>query len=230
MAIKILPRLYVEGTDDLSVISALMRRHSVDTDRGTQFLEIKDLKSVNQIIDAMPDAIKDATEKPVGFVVDIDMKVSHRWDAVASRLRGLGLRPPAKCPDDGYFGRMPDYPHEFGIWLMPDCKTDGLKLEHFVQSLIPNDHPLWPHAKTSTAEAAKIVDEANAAAGGLAWKRFSEADRIKAEVRSWLAWQSEPGVQLGAAINDHILGDESVEASAFLRWLKKLFDLSQLDV
>ena len=113
---------------------------------------------------------------------------------------------------------------------MPDCTTDGQKLEHLIKSLMPAQDPLFPHAKSSTAIAATLVDAANAAIGenNKKWKRFSDADRVKAEVRSWLAWQREPGVQLGAAINDHILGHDSPQALAFLRWLKQLFGLAKL--
>ena len=78
--------------------------------------------------------------------------------------------------------------------------------------------------------AATLVDAANATidVNNRKWKRFSDADRIKAEVRSWLAWQREPGVQLGAAINDHILGHDSPQALAFLRWLKQLYGFAEL--
>ena len=109
---------------------------------------------------------------------------------------------------------------------MPDCRSDGQMLEHLVQSLLPQDHPLWPHARASTATAATIVDEANATRGGKPWTRFSETVRIKAEIRTWLAWQSEPGVQLGAAINNEVLHHDSAQAMAFLGWMRRLFQFA----
>lgn len=77
---------------------------------------------------------------------------------------------------------------------MPDCKPDGCKLEHLIELLMPKDNPLWPYSKASTATAASIVDKSNLAIASpeLRWRRFSAGDCIKAEVRSWLAWQSEP--------------------------------------
>ena len=223
-----LPILYVEGKDDISVISALMRRHGIDTNRGQQHLQIKDMESVELLLENMPEAIKNATDRPIGFVVDIDIELTHRWAAVRERLHQIGIVADRDCPSDGFFGKLPGYPHGFGVWLMPDCTTDGQKLEHLIQSLMPAQDPLFPHAQSSTAMAATLVDAANAAIGenNRKWKRFSDADRVKAEVRSWLAWQREPGVQLGAAINDHILGHASPQALAFLRWLKQLYGLA----
>ena len=225
-----LPTLYVEGKDDISVISALLFRHGVDTDRGRQHLQIKDMESVELLLENMPEAIRNATDRPIGFVVDIDIELTHRWDAVRGRLREIGIVADRNCPPEGFFSKLPDYPHGFGIWLMPDCKTDGQMLEHLVQSLMPAQDPLWPHAQSSTETAATLVDAANATIGGHGrkWKRFSDTVRIKAEVRSWLAWQEEPGVQLGAAINDHILGHDSPQALAFLRWLGQLYGFAQL--
>ena len=229
---EILPILYVEGKDDIGVINALLHRHGVDTERGKRHLCIKDQESVEQLLSNMPDAIKVATENTVGFVLDIDVQVSKRWQAVQDRLRAIGLTMPDLCPGNGYVGRMPDYPKEFGIWLMPDCATDGQMLEHLIETLLPAGDPLWPHAKHSTAEAIALVDNANRsiADGERKWKRFGDQERIKAEVHSWLAWQREPGAPLGAAINDHILGHDSPQAMAFLRWIKRLFAIAGLTV
>lgn len=220
-----LPILYVEGKDDISVINALMCRHGIDTKRGAQYLQIKDMESVELLLENMPEAIRNATDRPIGFVVDIDIELTHRWDAVRGRLQQIGIAADPKCPPDGFFDKLPDYPHGFGVWLMPDCKTDGQMLEHLIQSLMPAQDPLWPHAQSSTQAAAMLIDTANATISGNSrkLKRFSDTLRIKAEVRSWLAWQSEPGVQLGAAINDHILGHDSPQALAFVGWLKQLY-------
>ena len=225
-----LPILYVEGKDDISVINALLLRHGMDTEEGKRYLSIKDLKSVDLVLANMTDAIQAATEHAVGFVVDIDIELTHRWDAVRGRLNQIGITTPITCPTGGFVDRMPGYPYRFGIWLMPDCKTDGQMLEHLVQTLIPTQHPLWPHAQSSTSAAAALIDTANGliSANSRKWERFSDVTRIKAEVRAWLAWQKEPGVQLGAAINDHILGHDSQEALSFLRWIKQLYGYSQL--
>ena len=222
-----LPVLYVEGKDDISVINALLSRHGIDTDQGRKVLKIKDLGNWSDVLDAMPDAIKASTGHPVGFVVDIDVNVTDRWNAVRNRLAQFNLSPPATCPPDGYFDKLPDFPHQFGVWLMPDCQTDNTKLENLIETLLPDNDPLWPHAKDSVTTAVTFVDDANALITDQTdhWDRFGDVDRVKAEVHTWLAWQREPGVPLGAAINDHILRHDSQEALNFLDWIKRLYGL-----
>ncbi len=225
-----LPILCVEGKDDISVINALLLRHGVDTNRGSQHLQIRDLDSAERVLDAMPDAIRASTDRPVGFVIDIDIQIADRWNAVKSKLSEAGIAPPASCPPTGFFGQLPTYPHRFGVWLMPDCATDNLKLEHLCRLLMQHDDPLWPHAQSSVNEAARLIDIANAAiaAEEHRWRRFRDVDRIKAEVHSWLAWQRVPGAPFGAAVNDRILGRDSPQALAFLRWLRDLYGFGQL--
>ncbi|HUY35055.1 MAG TPA: DUF3226 domain-containing protein [Pirellulales bacterium] len=117
-----LPTLYVEGKDDISVVNALLSRHGVDTGRGKRHLRIEDHDNVETLLLGMPVAVKAATDRPVGFVVDIDVEIKNRWDAVRGRLREAGVgSPPSACPATGYFGQFPDYAHRFGVWLMPDC-------------------------------------------------------------------------------------------------------------
>src|ERR1700693_3395792 len=123
-----LPTLYVEGVDDVSFVSALLSRHGVNTERGTKHLFIKSLTNVDAVIDSIPPAIKQATSRPIGFVVDIDIEITHRWAAVRARLSQIEISAPDRCPRNGFFGQLPDYPHQFGIWLMPDCENDGCKL------------------------------------------------------------------------------------------------------
>lgn len=208
-----LPRLYVEGKDDVSVVSGLLKRHNVDTDRGSRFLEIKSSDNVEQLLDVMPDAIRSATDRPVGFALDIDIPVGDRWRQVTARIGLLQPRLPKTCPSDGYIGQVEGYPHKFGIWLMPDCRSDGQKIEHLLRTLIPEGDQLWPYAIESTKKAAQIDS------------RFSSPDKIKAEIHTWLSWQKEPGMPLGAAINSRSFGANSPEALAFLRWLKLLYNL-----
>jgi hypothetical protein len=222
-----IPTLFVEGPDEISLINGLLKCHGVDTEQGKKYLKIQSQGGVDQLLDYLPEAVRANTALPVGFVVDIDVKILDRWQAVCHRLRQLEMEPPAQCSSMGYLGRYrDDYLHPFGVWLMPDCQTDDSKLEHLVQSLMPADNPLWPHAKKCVDQAATIIDEANRQERR--WERFRDVDRIKAEVRTWLAWQKTPGVQFGAAVNEHILRHDSPQALNFLRWLRDLYGFEQL--
>jgi hypothetical protein len=173
----------------------------------------------------MPDAIRAATDRPVGFVLDIDIELVNRWGAVSGRLKEIGISPPGSCPTTGFFGQLSNYPHRFGVWLMPDCVTDFLKIEHLCESLIASDNPIWPHAKASVTQAARLLDEANRQIDEPAkrWARFRDVDRIKSELHTWLSWQNNPGAPMGSAINTHALSHDSTQALAFLSWLNELY-------
>jgi hypothetical protein len=224
-----LPKLYVEGSDDVAVVSNLLRTHGIDTDRGSQHLLIHDCKNDQGVIDIIADTARANTAFAVGFVLDIDKEMSCRWDAIRAQLQHLEVEIPTSCPADGYRARLPGYPKEFGIWLMPDCVMERGKLEDLVGSLIPDGDPLWLHARNAVDAAIVAIDRANEQIGqGFAqWSRFSDGDRIKADVRTWLAWQREPGAPLGAAINYRILKNRSDIADKFLRWLGHLFGFPQ---
>ncbi len=231
MAIGDIPTLYVEGRSDIGVVNALLKRHGIDTLKGSQHLVIKSLENDEGILDNIPDVVRGSTDHPVGFVIDIDIEVVNRWAAIAGKLREINFVVPKTCPPTGFLGKLPSYRHRFGFWLMPDCVTDCAKIEHLIQSLMPANHPLWPHAQGAVAKAAEIIDQANATfVTAPPWKRFREVDRIKSEVHSWISWQTKPGVPLGAAIADHILGHDSPQAIAFLRWLKELYGFQQLNL
>jgi hypothetical protein len=219
---------FVEGVDDISTIAGLLNRHGHDTMQGQQHLYMRALGSLDELLDAIQDTIKAERTTPCGFVLDIDIEIKHRWQAVANRLRfdsdpttELEAVVDPVCPANGYIGKVKGYPYPFGVWLMPDCVSDRKKLEDLIATLIPADDPLKSHAQGSTDEAARLVDAANADAK--LWDRFSDPDKIKAQVRTWLAWQREPGAAFGAAINSHIMRHDSAEAMAFLDWLSRLY-------
>ncbi len=227
-----LPKLHVEGKDDVSVISNLLARHGIitKTDGAYAYLEILACGGEIGVLSILESAIKSSTDRPVGFVIDIDEDLRSRWQGIVERLQHLGVDAPSACPREGYIGKISDYPHGFGIWLMPDCQMDSGKLEDFVATLVPAGNPLWPFATECVDEAAVRTAAANTAVANqtpvsspASWECFREVDRGKAERRTWLAWQRPPGVQLGAAINNRVLNHDSEIALRFLDWLKRLY-------
>lgn len=211
-----IPLLYVEGKDDVSVINALLLRHGLDTEHGRKYLRIQSQDSVELLLQNMPDAIRNATDRPVGFVVDIDIPVVDRWTQVRARLSQAGLDAPKACPTEGYIAQLPNYSYPIGVWLMPDCTTDHQMMEHLLATLVPPGDALWSHAKSSVATARTLGS------------KFKDVHLIKAEIHTWIAWQESPGLALGAAVNAAFFRDDSVQAIAFLRWLKRLFGFTGL--
>lgn len=220
-----LPKLVVEGKNDQFAIIALLKRHDVIMDQPVRPLEIvipKDpitgAEGWQAVLEDLSERIRNTTDAPVGFVLDIDESFTDRWERVRRKLQTVGIEAPGSCPKEGYLGTLPDYPHPFGIWLMPDCSRDHGTLENLLQSLIPEDNRLWSHARESTEQARTLEAP------------FRVVDTLKAQLHCWLAWQKKPGLPYGDAINNGYLGSDSPEALAFLGWLKKLYRLEGLKV
>ncbi|HEX3658446.1 MAG TPA: DUF3226 domain-containing protein [Pirellulales bacterium] len=223
------PNLYVEGAADISVVSGLLLRHGLNTEKGKKFLCIKNTGNVKSVLEIIPEVIRASTSSPVGFIIDIDIQAKDRWSAVKAKLKQADIDAPDTCPASGYLGNMPGYPYHFGIWLMPDCITDHGKIEHLVSTLIPDGEPLWPHAISCVQQAITIVDNANRDSGATRqWERFRDVDRIKSEIYTWLSWQICPDTPLGGAITRKILGHDSAMAMCFLKWLAALYGFEGL--
>jgi hypothetical protein len=91
---------------------------------------------------------------------------------------------------------------------MPDNSSKGI-LEDFLRFLVPKGDVLLPYAEETVQ--------------GLPEKRFSENDRPKALIHTWLAWQGDPGRPFGQAITARFLQPDVKEAAVFVEWLKSLF-------
>jgi hypothetical protein len=217
---KQLPKLYVEGDDDIVVISALLDRHGCDTKRGKAFLSIEQKGSDTALVESMGENAKLSTALPIGFVLDIDIECEPRWHTVRNQLSRLPLELPDLCPPNGYIGTNAEYKQKVGVWLMPDCRSDGQKLENLLHSLIPQNDILWPKVVECTAEANRILRDEQTLR-----KAIADKDIIKAEVNTWLAWQEHPGESFGTAIRNKYFTHDSPQALAFLKWLKDLYDL-----
>jgi hypothetical protein len=218
-----IPKLVVEGDDDQWVIIGLLDKHGIDTRPAFRPIELavaKDsatgAKGIIPLLATMALQIELATDRPIGFVVDVDLSCTDRWAEVSKCLNATGIVPPPSCPPEGFIGRKPGRSVDCGVWMMPDCVLDHGKLEHLLKTLVPAGDPLWPLAESSTN---------NAKTNGAT---FRAIDLDKATMHCWLAWQGEPGVPFGRAVTSNYFGHDSAEAKAFLRWIKKLYGLTQL--
>src|ERR1039457_5616056 len=122
----------------------------------------------------------------LGVMVDADDSLLGRW----TRIRGQAISAFPNLPDD--------LPHEgliiantdgrrFGVWIMPDNRTDGM-LETFMQWLVPTEHEaLWRFVREATEQA-----QAHGAA-------YTPAHSDKAQIHALLAWMDPPGESLDAS-------------------------------
>lgn len=96
------------------------------------------------------------------------------------------------------------------MWLIPDNRRSG-SLEDVVIDLIPSADPVWAYAQEVSEEARRRG------------ARFAARHTPKASVRTWLAWQEQPGVPPGEAIKRTYLDPRVPAAFGFVGWFKRMF-------
>ena len=206
--------LLVEGGDDEHVLKHICGN------RGIPHLdEVKQLGGDRELLSTIPVQLKASNEEGdvVGVVMDADTNVSARWQSVRHRFLEAGY-PEVMVPDQpDPNGTVLESPigtllPRAGIWIMPDNTTTGI-LEDFLAFLVPQPDLLFTHAITSVDS---IPD-----------KRFSNLDKPKAVMHTWLAWQKEPGQPYGTAITSRFLDASLPQADLLVAWLKRLFFLPQ---
>lgn len=208
-----LSSLFVEGNDDLHTICHLLARHGIILDKTLGPVLIEQAGDAQCVLDNIPIAVRASTNRSVGFVIDANGSVKNRWKAIRGKLGEAGVEPPKVAPSDGFIGESATYKSTVGVWIMPDNTTSFGKLEHLVETLIPENDPLREHALNSTNAARKL---------GAA---FSKPDHVKAVLHCWLAWQEDPGRPFGTAIKAKFLGHDSPTALRFVEWFRRLFPM-----
>lgn len=196
--------LLVEGQDDKHVATNLLFAHHLDS----RFV-VKDKEGIDNLTTSLPIELRASELKRIGVVVDADSALGDRWATLRSILTKAGYASLPKSPlEAGTVIRQGGLP-TVGIWLMPNNHDAGM-LEDFVALLVPQDDPLLPRA-SAAVDAIPSND-----------RRFAELHRSKAVIHTWLAWQSEPGVRMGAAVTRKYLEPGAPTALAFVAWLNKL--------
>ncbi len=208
-------RLYVEGTDDKHVIIHLLARNGIileEKSKDPRSPKLEDGKGVEKLLKDITDIVRNAPFSKIGFVFDADTDVEARWQQIELQLRKAGVEPFSYPCKDGFIGTSTLSETKVGVWVMP-CNIQPGKLEDFLFSLIPDKDVLLPLAQSSTQ---------NAKLNGA---EFSEPDMDKAVIHTWLAWQKEPGLPYGTAINAQCFKNDICASEAFVDWFKKLYEL-----
>lgn len=196
--------LLVEGQDDKHVVANLLFAHGLDL-----VFEIKDKEGIDNLLLTLSTELRASDLKRLGLIVDADSPIASRWQRVRAVLVKAGYSSIPSLPDvEGAVLAALGKP-TVGVWMMPDNRSDGM-LEDFAALLVPADDTLLPRARLA-------VDQIP-----LAERRFAEVHEMKAVIHTWLAWQQEPGVRMGAAVTRRYLQSDSPGATAFLNWLNRL--------
>ena len=196
--------LLVEGPDDKHVV-----RHIRERNKPMPEFDIKDKGSVGEVLSAISSEVKVSGREAVGIMVDANDDPASRWQAVAYKVREVGVALPARpCPGGTIAGQFPNFPRlRLGVWLMPDNSSIG-ELEHFIAAMIPKKDPVWPLAREYI--------------GQIAEPAFKPKKKRRAEVHAWLAARQEPR-RMGLAIKAGDLDIETAVCNKFVAWLRSLF-------
>jgi hypothetical protein len=203
-------QLFVEGNDDVHSIIQFTSRHGCDWSKPppTSLPHVKAAGSDTQVLRSISAGLK--TWHRFGVVIDADEDSTFRWRQLENECAKAGISLPDNPTPDGLVipGITPD--RRFGIWLMPDNRGTG-SLEDFLRQMIPADDAIRGHADDSAMKAKDLGAP------------FRDAHLGKAQLRTWLAWQEQPGLPPGKAIQYKSLTHDNELALRFLSWFQRLF-------
>ena len=199
--------MLVEGRDDEHVLYHLLEHHKVPDG-----FKIRDKKGIDNLLETLDVELIGSGLKRLGIVIDADVNIQGRWDALRSILVKSGyITVPTKPEAAGTIIEQVGLP-VVGLWLMPDNALPGM-LENFIAFLVPPGDGLWPLSEGCLQEAMALDC------------RFAVTHRPKALIHTWLAWQEEPGTPLGLAITKRYLDADAPHAQQLIAWIRRLFEL-----
>ena len=209
--------ILVEGNSDKQLITELCTKHHFS---APKFDFPESGGGITQLLESIPIRISESEVEVIGIVVDADANISARWQALRDRLQNAAILQekrylsfPTSPPSTGWISSEAHNPR-VGVWLMPDNTNPGI-LEDFARATIAEGDPLL-------AKAIETVDEIEQED----LNRYSEVERPKVIIHTWLAWQKESGRPLGQAVAHGYLQHDAPIALDFVSWLRRLLALS----
>lgn len=213
--------LLVEGDNDCSFFTEVCNKMNLNAQ--VKVAAPRDLfggyNTKQGVIDSLPihlGQLPDGQLERLGVIVDADCVVDGGgFERTLARISKVlhdykFVSEPTRMPSGGLLFDHLDGLAAFGLWVMPNNRDEGM-LEDWVQSGVRSDgRSLLEHAKDVVAN--------------LPEKKFKINYRTKAEVATWLAWQSKPGEGLYSLVINNLLDDKELSAYVGLRcWLSKVF-------
>lgn len=211
------PLLIVEGKHDASVFGELLKKHKLvvvkDENGQKNEIVIREQGGFENLKKNLGQIIKVA-DNSLAIVVDADDKdIGDRWKSLTDRLKNVGYSAkniPSAPQAKGTKIEDDELP-TVGIWIMPDNSSAG-KIETFLKKIVADDKSdLWKFAEETI--------------GKLPQTLFKAKDSEKAHIHTYLAWQKDPGISMGTAIQTKCFQYDKPEAKSFVEWIKRVFDL-----
>jgi hypothetical protein len=199
-------KLLVEGIDDQHVLWALFLRRNVPQD-----FVVDEAGGYSNLLKRLPVELKASELEILGVLIDADIDVSARWNAVRAAFRKSGFPAlPIEPVAEGLVLQNNDL--RIGVWLMPNNEVGGM-LEDFLEYLVPPTDQIWP-------ESSAFVDNLQSSAN-----RYKDVHLTKARIHAWLAVQDSPGSPMGQAITKKSFNADGEICDRFLNWIERLFIL-----
>lgn len=205
-------KLLVEGNEDKWTVIALR-----ETQHLPENFDVIDCHCVEEAKKALQLRLKSTNDtKKIGIIIDADTNPQDRWNSLRNILIRSGKYNandiPPTAPENGFI-LEPQIKEDItiGVWIMPNNTAQGM-LEDFVYAMAPFDDPLLTKVDETLTE---IETEKIA--------KYKEVHKAKARLRTWLAWQEEPGVAINIAIKKNLLSADVPNCRNFITWLKDLF-------
>lgn len=100
--------------------------------------------------------------------------------------------------------------HDIGVWVMPNNAAEGMLEDWILQNLHPQECGLMQHVRSSIDTIPR-------------GPKFKPLHRSKAEVATWLAWQTDPDHGLWQAVEHRLLDEDGPQLQALRAWLLRIF-------
>ncbi|MEI7866495.1 MAG: DUF3226 domain-containing protein [Candidatus Methylumidiphilus sp.] len=214
-------KLLVEGETDRSFFQACLREAGIIDEVGvcppTDYKALGSGKgNALHILPMLITNLADGTLSRLALIVDADFTetysgFSETWRKITGILRESGYCIPENPPTstNGFIFTHTDGLPDFGLWIMPNNTKDGM-LEDFIKaSIVCTEKPLLAHALTTV--------------NSLPNRKFKDIHLSKAEIATWMAWQTIPGQSIAGAVGGKLLDFQTGQAKQFLDWLKKVY-------
>ncbi|ALG68552.1 DUF3226 domain-containing protein [Beggiatoa leptomitoformis] len=103
---------------------------------------------------------------------------------------------------------------DFGVWIMPDNKKDGMFEDWIKSCIVKDEQALFCHVEKTVAD----LEQHH-------FKKFKDIHTTKIEVATWLAWQDLPKYHVDCVLDQKSpLIDKDADSYKYLvNWLKKIY-------